>query len=82
VQIFTLTSGAMKVRVTSYGARLVSIRTPDRTGKVADVELGYDSLEDYLNDTKTRFGAVIRKVRESHRDGAFFDWWRSVPDSG
>ena len=59
VPIYTLTSGQIEVRVTAYGAHLVSVRTPDRTGKMADVVLGYDSLQGYLNDRKTYDGAIV-----------------------
>jgi aldose 1-epimerase len=59
VPIYTLTSGQIEVRVTAYGAHLVSVRTPDRTGKMADIVLGYDSLQGYLNDRKTYDGAVV-----------------------
>jgi aldose 1-epimerase len=59
VPIYTLKSGQIEVRVMAYGAKLVSIRTPDRSGKMADIVLGYDSLQDYLNDTKTHFGSVV-----------------------
>ena len=59
VPIYTLTSSQIEVRVTAYGAHLVSVRTPDRTGKMADVVLGYDTLKDYENDTKTYFGAIV-----------------------
>jgi aldose 1-epimerase len=71
VPIYTLTSGAIEVRVMSYGARLVSIRTPDRAGKVADVALGYDTLEDYVNDTQTRLGAVIGRFANRIAMGRF-----------
>jgi aldose 1-epimerase len=59
VPIYTLTSARIEVRVMAYGAHIVSIRTPDRNGKMADVVLGYDSLQEYLNDTKTHFGSVV-----------------------
>ena len=59
VPIYTLTSGRIEVRVTAYGAHLVSVRTPDRTGKMADIVLGYDSLQGYLNDRKTYDGAIV-----------------------
>jgi aldose 1-epimerase len=71
VSIYTLTSGAIKVRVTSYGARLVSIQTPDRSGKVGDIALGYNTLADYLADTKTRFGAVIGRFANRIANGRF-----------
>ncbi len=42
VEIYTLEEGALKARVMTYGARLVSLEVPDRSGKVADIVLGYD----------------------------------------
>jgi aldose 1-epimerase len=71
MHLYTLTSGAIEVKVTSYGARLVSIRTPDRSGIVADIVLGYDRPEDYLGDTKTRFGAVIGRYANRIARGHF-----------
>jgi aldose 1-epimerase len=59
VPIYTLTSRQIEVRVMAYGAKLVSVKTADRTGKMADIVLGYDSLEGYLNDSKTHFGSVV-----------------------
>jgi hypothetical protein len=44
VEIYTLEEGAIKARVMTYGARLVSLEVPDRNGKVADIVLGYESL--------------------------------------
>jgi aldose 1-epimerase len=59
VPIYTLTSGQIEVRVMAYGAKLVSVRTPDRAGKMADVVLGYDTLQQFLDDSKTHFGSVV-----------------------
>jgi aldose 1-epimerase len=39
------------MQVTDYGARLVSLRVPDRNGQLANVTLGFDSLEPYLTHT-------------------------------
>jgi aldose 1-epimerase len=71
VPIYTLKSAQIEVRVMAYGAKLVSIRTPDRNGKMADVELGYDSLDDYLNDTKTYFGSVVGRYGNRIAGGKF-----------
>lgn len=50
VMLATLADGhGLEVRVSSYGASLVSIRTPDRAGLVEDVLLGFDRLADYLD---------------------------------
>ena len=59
VPIYTLKSAQIEVRVMAYGAKLVSVRTPDRNGKMADVVLGYDNLEGFLNDTSTHFGSIV-----------------------
>jgi aldose 1-epimerase len=71
VPIYTLSSGKIEARVMAYGARLVSVRTPDRTGKVADIVLGYDSLQDYLDDTKTFFGAIVGRYGNRIGKGQF-----------
>lgn len=59
VESFTLTnaSGASVTAIT-YGGILTSIKVPDRDGKLDDVVLGHDSLEDYLKDGGY-FGAIV-----------------------
>src|SRR5947207_8169172 len=59
VRVFTLTNpSGLEVRAMSYGAILVSIRTPDRAGRFADITLGFDALDDYV--TRSRyFGALV-----------------------
>ncbi len=59
VEIYTLEDGAIKARVMTYGARLVSLEVPDRAGKVADIVLGYENLKGYTSDSKSYFGAVV-----------------------
>ncbi len=59
VPIYTLTSGQIELRLTAYGAHLVSVKAPDHNGKMADVVLGYDSLQGYLDDSKTYLGAIV-----------------------
>ena len=48
VFIFTLeNSKGMKAKVTNFGAILTALYVPNKVGKVDDVVLGYDKLEDY-----------------------------------
>ena len=54
-----------QVAITNYGGAVVSIKVPDREGKIADVVLGYDSAEGYAND-KSYLGAH-RTLRKPHR---------------
>ena len=58
VQIYTLSDNDLKVRIATYGARVVSIEAPDRKGKMGDVVLGYDNLGQYESDT-TYFGSIV-----------------------
>jgi aldose 1-epimerase len=71
VPIYTLTDGQIEVRVTAYGAHLVSVKTPDRTGKMADVVTGYDSLEGYLGDKKTYMGGIVGRYGNRIAHGKF-----------
>jgi aldose 1-epimerase len=63
VELFVLQnkSGA-EMTVTNYGAKIVSLCVPDKTGRWVDVVLGKSSIEDYLNDQEPYFGAVCGRT--------------------
>ncbi len=57
--LYILTSkNGMEVSITNYGGTVTSIRVPDKNGKLADVVLGYDTLDGYVAD-KVYFGATV-----------------------
>jgi aldose 1-epimerase len=59
VDVFTLTNGhGLELRAISYGAIIVSLHAPDRSGRLDDVVLGHDDLAGYLG-ASPYFGAVI-----------------------
>ena len=71
VDIYTLRNAAgMEIRTIPYGAIIVSIKTPDRNGKLDDVTLGFDSLDGYLKQT-TYFGAVVGRYGNRIAKGLF-----------
>ncbi|WP_298647556.1 aldose epimerase family protein [uncultured Proteiniphilum sp.] len=51
-------TNGIEVTVTNYGGRIVSVMVPDRDGKLQDVVLGFDNIEDYVN-INNNFGATI-----------------------
>jgi len=54
----------------TLGATIVSVRTPDRTGRVEDIVLGFDTLEPYL--TKSRyFGTIVGRYGNRIAKGRF-----------
>ena len=71
VDIYTLKSPAVEARIMTYGARIVSIQTADKTGKVADIVLGHDTLQGYLDDKKTYFGAIVGRYGNRIAHGKF-----------
>ncbi|MDR1726430.1 MAG: galactose mutarotase [Acidobacteriota bacterium] len=72
VKMFTLSSGAgVTVRVMERGATVTSILAPDREGKVADIVLGCDTLEDYLANY-SYMGAIVGRYG-NRLGGARFD---------
>ncbi|XP_060194568.1 uncharacterized protein LOC132623779 [Lycium barbarum] len=70
IGIYELKKGDFSVKLTNYGARIISVFLPDKNGKVDDVVLGYDTIEEYLNDT-SYFGAALGRVA-NRIDGAQF----------
>ena len=48
------------MQVTNFGGRVVSLWVPDRNGAYEDVVLGYNNINDYVNNPGERFlGAVV-----------------------
>jgi aldose 1-epimerase len=75
VEIYTLSDGAFEARIATYGGTLVSMKTPDRNGKAADVVLGFDNLDGYVanfNSTSSAFfGAIIGRYANRIAHGSF-----------
>src|SRR5260370_6524201 len=70
VDIYTLADGKVEVRIMTYGGIIVSLRTPDRNGKIDDVVLGCDSVEKYEAQT-THFGGIIGRCTNRTAHGSF-----------
>jgi aldose 1-epimerase len=71
VDLYTITNhNGMVVKITNYGARVVSILTPDKQGNFTDVVLGYPKLEQYLKD-KFYFGGIIGRYANRIAKGKF-----------
>ncbi|MBT4034549.1 MAG: galactose mutarotase [Candidatus Marinimicrobia bacterium] len=60
----------MEVSIITYGAIIQSLLVPDRDGKIEDVTLGYDRLEDYIKDSPY-FGAIVGRYGNRIEKGKF-----------
>lgn len=71
VTAYTLTNvNRISLRVMDYGGIVMSLRTPDRDGTLADIVLGYDDLAGYLKSTPY-FGAIVGRYANRIARGQF-----------
>jgi aldose 1-epimerase len=69
--LYTLTNEkGMVVQITNYGATIVSIKVPDKSGHVDDITLGFDTPKEY-EDGKAYFGATIGRYGNRIANGKF-----------
>jgi aldose 1-epimerase len=59
VDLHVLEHESIDAAIMTYGARLTSLRTPDRYGKMEDVILKYSVLDSYLADRSCYLGAIV-----------------------
>src|SRR5207237_10900469 len=71
VSVYTLKNAhGIELRVLDYGGIIVSLRVPDRNGRLDDVVLGFDSLGDYERGSPY-FGALIGRYGNRIARGRF-----------
>lgn len=71
VFLFTLRNAkGAEAQISNYGGIVTSLKVPDRSGRLGDVVLGYDNLEDYLKESPY-FGALIGRYGNRIARGHF-----------
>jgi aldose 1-epimerase len=71
VDSYTLSnSHGVEVQVINFGGIITSILVPDSNGKMADVALGFDNLDGYL-ENKPYFGAIVGRYANRIANGKF-----------
>ncbi len=71
VNVYVLTNrNGLRLRAMNYGAIVLSLETPDRTGVNADVVLGFNTLDEYLAGSPY-FGAVVGRYGNRIAHGRF-----------
>ncbi len=72
VNLFTLKNkNGLVTQITNYGGRIVSLWVPDKNGTFADVSIGYNNIDAYINNTETYFGALIGRYGNRIGKGQF-----------
>jgi aldose 1-epimerase len=70
IDLYTLSTEKMTVRITNFGGIVTSILVPDREGKMDDVVLGFDSLQNYI-DVHPYFGCIVGRYANRIAGGKF-----------
>ncbi|RLM74593.1 aldose 1-epimerase-like [Panicum miliaceum] len=65
--VYELRMGDFSVRVTNWGARLVSVVLPDSKGNLADVVLGKDTIAEYVPSNQ-----VVSSLATTQNDTSYF----------
>ncbi|WP_319591051.1 aldose epimerase family protein [uncultured Draconibacterium sp.] len=69
--IYELKNGDITMAVTNYGGRIVSLLAPDKNGELADVVLGFSSIDGYLNAHEVFYGTLVGRVGNRIAKGKF-----------
>ena len=70
VELYTLTEGDIVASVSTLGATLVSLYTPDKDGRAEDIVLGFDTPDEYAQPGPY-FGCVVGRVANRIAKGKF-----------
>ncbi len=71
VSLYTISCGGLTASVTDYGANLVQLFVPDRTGVLTDVVLGYDDCNGYRLTNGAALGATVGRNCNRLKDASF-----------
>ena len=60
----------MQIDIINYGGIITSLKVPDKNGETEDIVLGYNKLEDYINENPY-FGSIIGRYGNRIAKGKF-----------
>jgi aldose 1-epimerase len=71
IELYTLSNQhGMKVAIATYGATVINLIVPDRSGKPDDVALGFDTIQPYFTQSPF-FGSTIGRYANRIAKGRF-----------
>lgn len=70
-EILELSNGRITAKIAAWGATITSLIVPDARGNLADVVLGFDTLEPYMKGISPYFGCIVGRVANRIKEGKF-----------
>lgn len=61
----------VELTITNYGAKIVSLMVPDKTGRLIDVVTGHNTIDEYIASQEPYFGAVCGRFGNRIANGKF-----------
>lgn len=72
IKEYILNNSKMFIKLTNYGATVMSIFFPNKDGLKEDIILGYDSIDEYVNCNKgAYFGSIVGRYANRIAKGKF-----------
>lgn len=72
INLYFLTNkNKLQAAITNYGARMVSLHVPDKTGKPTDIILGFNSLNGFITSGEKYYGAIVGRYGNRIARGKF-----------
>lgn len=72
MEFFTLENkNGIRLKLTNFGGIVTELHVPDRDGDLADITLGFDTLEEYVDRNSFYFGAVVGRYGNRIAEGRF-----------
>ncbi len=69
--LYTVSTPTLTVTMSDYGARLISVKTPDKAGKKTNILLGYPDLAGYGPGKDPYFGPIVGRFGNRIKLGKF-----------
>ncbi len=70
--LYTLKNeNGIEVKMTNYGARIVSILMPDKNGNYDDIVLGFNTIGDYIDKDNMYLGCIVGRFANRIANGRF-----------
>ncbi|MER3373306.1 MAG: aldose epimerase family protein [Allomuricauda sp.] len=71
VKLYWLQRKDLKMAMTNYGGRIISLFVQDKNGNAIDVNIGRSSIKEYMESPEAYFGATIGRVGNRIANGRF-----------
>ncbi len=72
ISTYRLCNGGIEALINPYGARVMKLYAPDKNGNLADVVLGYNTVQEYIDSaSESYFGAVCGRYANRIAKGKF-----------